>query len=267
MNKKNIAAIVFICFSSVAISESEKGYFWYEEQEKINKKEETEISKFQKSAPVHYTQDELMKMHPDFIAEILDEHHKYAIQTLKEEDYKNYMLVLDVARKKAAAATSLHSIAILNNPELNPNSQYPITNSGRTSKKRETELAIVNRLRSESSSYAIGFFISPTCGYCKDQLPSLKLFQDKTGWNVSQVDITERPDLAERFDITSTPQLVLIKRNSDLWKKVAIGVESLPKIEQNTYKTIRLIEGEITPSQFNTLETQDDGFFDTGKKL
>lgn len=266
MNNKMLTGLILaICLSSFSVLADEKGYFWYKEPPK--EKEDKDLKDFQKKEPIHYSQEELMKMHPDFIAKILDEHHKYAIQTLKEEDYKNYMLVLDVARKKAAAATSLHSIAILNNPELNPNSQYPITNSGRTSKKRNDENAITVRLRSESSSYALGFFISPTCGYCKDQLPSLKLFQDKTGWEVTEIDITQRRDLAERFDITSTPQLVLIKRNSQLWKKVAVGVESLPKIEQNTYKTIRLIEGEISPSQFNTIETQDNGFFDTGKKL
>lgn len=249
--------------------DNNKGYFWYKEPPKEQGEEEnekTDLSQFQKSEPKHYTQEEMMKMHPDFLAVILDEHHKYAIQTLEEKDYVNYMYVLDTARRKAAAATSLHGLAILDNPDLNPNSDYPLTNASRTSKNRVNEKLINSRLRSESSSYALGFFVSETCNYCKDQMPAIRLFQDKTGWNITNIDINKRPDLAERFQVSSTPQIVLIKRNSDLWKKVAIGVESLPKIEQNTYKTIRLIEGEITASQFNTIESQDGGYFDTGER-
>lgn len=271
MNKKALFAIFLTAFSISSCSadddEKSKGYFWYEEPpKKIEEDGKTDLRKFQKPEPKHYTQNEMMKMHPDFIAVILDEHHKYAIQTLKEKDYENYMFVLDVARRKAAAATSLHGLAILNNPELNPNTDYPITNSARTSRKRESEKIINTRLRQESSEYALGFFVSETCTYCRDQMPAIRLFQDKTGWQVSNIDIQKRPDLAERFEVTSTPQIVLIKRNSNLWKKVSIGVESLPKIEQNTYKTIRLIEGEITPSQFNTVKSQDGGYFDTGKR-
>jgi len=243
-----------------------QGYFWYEEKP-AEEKTASDISQYQKQKPRTYSQEQMMQMHPAFLKEILQDHHEYAIQTLKPEDYTDYLITLDVVRKKSASAASLQAASILSHPELNPNAQHPVTNAAIKTRKAVNERRIISRLQKESSNYALGFFVSKTCSYCKDQVPSLRRFQEKTGWNVSEVDIDDRPDLAERFDARVTPMLILMKRNSNTWRPVAVGVESLPKIEQNAYKTIRLLEGEISPHEFNTLETQDGGFFDTGNQL
>ena len=272
MNKKSLAiALLSISASQIALSDDvTKGYFWYvdpppaAEEEKEAQPQPVAPAP---SAPQKLSQEEMFQMHPDQLAQHLENSHKWAIYTLEEDDYKDYLLVLDVARKKARAATSVQAAVLLKNPELNPNTDYPITNAGRTTRKQETDALINKRLIAESSRYALGFFVSQTCGYCKDQVPTLQLFQDRTGWNIETIDVNERPDMAERFGATTTPMLILIKRNSRDWMPVAVGLESLPKIEQNTYKSIRLLESEITPKEFHTLESQEGGFFDVGKRL
>lgn len=270
MNKKKLFNLLLFTsiFSQVALSEeNSKGYFWYIEppikEDKVLQKE----SPLPPPAPQQLSQEEMFEMHPNQLAVHLEDSHKWAIYTLEEVDYKNYLLVLDVARKKARAATSVQATVLLKNPDLNPNTDYPITNTARITRKQETNAVINKRLIAESSKYALGFFVSETCGYCKDQIPTLKLFQDKTGWNIETIDINEQPVFAERFGVARTPMLILIERNSENWMPVAVGVESLPKIEQNTYKSIRLLQGEITPKEFNTLESQEGGFFDVGKRL
>lgn len=269
MNKKkfSLACLTILLNSTVAFSEEiTKGYFWYVDPPKEDLKEESTLPPAP-LAPTQLSQEEMFKMHPDQLAKHLEDSHKWAIYTLEESDYKDYLLVLDVARKKARAATSVQAAVLLNNPSLNPNTDYPVTNAGRITKKQETDAVINKRLITESSKYALGFFVSQTCGYCKDQVPTLQLFQDRTGWNIETIDVDQQPAVAERFGATVTPMLILIKRNSKDWMPVAVGLESLPKIEQNTYKSIRLLEGEITPKEFHTLENQDGGFFDVGKRL
>ena len=105
-------------------------------------------------------------------------------------------------------------------------------------------------------------FSTPQCPYCSPQRNILKLVADKTGLEVTEVDITRNPDAQARFDVQVTPAIILIERNSERWMPISVGVESASKIQTNTYRAIRYLRGEISPEQFLTPRHREGGFFD-----
>lgn len=242
--------------------DSKNGYFWYEDPpEPIEKDPEKKENHQKPSIPSH---EAMMDMHPDDLHELLEETRKYAVYSRDVKDVVDYYRVQDAVRRKAAAFTSLTSLAMLQNPELNARSQYAVTTPGKNARKQQLDSFVSTKLAENRSRFALGFFVRETCGVCAAQRPTLQYFQDKHGWIVQEIDIDERPDIAHRFNVRVTPMIILIERGTSRWQNIAVGAESLSMIEQNTYRSIRLLQGDVDPQQFYTNEATQDGFFDPG---
>ena len=56
--------------------------------------------------------------------------------------------------------------------------------------------------------------------------------------------------MAGRFGVRQTPTLLLIHRDREGTIPVGIGPVSYPKLTQNVYRGIRLLEGETAPEQY-----------------
>jgi conjugal transfer pilus assembly protein TraF len=94
------------------------------------------------------------------------------------------------------------------------------------------------------------------------QWPILERFREETGWQVTQMDIDQRPELGQRFGVDITPTTIVIRRGSAQRMVIASGVESYPNLAQTTYQAVRLLLGDIRPEQFLTGAGEEDGFFD-----
>ena len=96
---------------------------------------------------------------------------------------------------------------------------------------------------STDNSPVLAFFRSERSGPARRMESLIAHFahKERQRLRVTIVDADARPDLAERFDVTTVPTLVLIKDRRDIGRLE--GRASAPQIE-------RLLEGQLEPVAF-----------------
>ncbi|MCL6336304.1 thiol reductase thioredoxin [Pectobacterium carotovorum subsp. carotovorum] len=104
---------------------------------------------------------------------------------------------------------------------------------------------IVSSLIGNKNAYALLYFVQPGCVYCQQQTPVINEFQRQTGWYVKTIDIVQNPEVRSKFNISGTPVLVLIKKNSGAnnWQTISIGFSPLDTLQDDVYKLLRLYNG------------------------
>ncbi|MDK8465882.1 conjugal transfer protein TraF [Marinobacter sp. SS13-12] len=268
--KRNLAllALCLIGFSAMAVQQPDqdtqiKGYHWYEEPVKPSESEDPEKAERQPLPPPP-SASEMMDMHPDDLKAMLENYLKEAVWLRTPESVLSYYRIQDVVRRKAAGFTAVSNMVMLQNPQLNGASQYPITAPGRKAELQQRASNQSKYLGNYRGQYALALFSTEECPYCSPQRNILKLVSDRTGIETTEVNINRNPSAQARFDVQVTPMVILIERNSERWMPVAVGVESAAKITANAYRAIRYLRGETTPEQFLTPEYRQGGFFDPG---
>jgi conjugal transfer pilus assembly protein TraF len=98
--------------------------------------------------------------------------------------------------------------------------------------------------------------------FCRTQYAVLSVYSDRHGWPVKTIDIDKNPAAAARFNITTVPVTVVVKKGSDQWMPVAVGQEALTTIETNVYRAIRFLRGDTSPSQFLQMAHEDGSVSD-----
>jgi len=250
--------VVVSCFSISVLSanEEKRGWYWYAEIKKTEQLEE------RMELPPPPPLSDIMQMHPDDIAGLIDNYHKQFVWRPTEENAVNYLTIQDAARRKSLAVSAVQQIAIKTHPEYDASKDYPLNNVGNTTYLSNRKSEIEQRLWSENQNYGFIYFSQRSCPYCPTQTDILNLYSEKYGWQIKQIDIDERLDLATRFNITYAPAILLIKRDSPLWQPVSTGLATLPQLEESAYRSIRLLNNEIDPSQYFMLETDHGNAFD-----
>lgn len=255
-----VAVVVSLLLPSMTIAQDQpekRGWSWYEDppiQEEVNPDFALE--------PTIPPLETLRRMKPEAVGDLMEAQLAYAIVSEEVAEVAEYYTILDFVRRRSKTFTALTGVALLKNPELNARTSYPITNEGRRVRSRERKAEKDARLQAERGEFALVMFSSKTCGFCDVQWGVVQAFQDRTGWNVTKVDIAEHPDRAARFNVTGTPMTILIRKNTRDWFPVSAGAVSLPEVTDNAYRALRVLKGEITIQQFLNHESDDGGFFD-----
>jgi len=245
--------------SSYYDSNPKRGYWWYEDPESVKhnkekKKEELTLSQ--------YTPQELWNMHPDKFKELLDAFLKQAVQSPTEQHVRDYYVLQDIARRKALAFANVAAYVWQKYPELNLEKDNPVAIPGRVSKARLELNEVRNTIMEAKDDFALIYFYSPDCEFCQVQSQILKYFTDKYHWQIKEVDINRRPDLAVRFNVETVPVLLLVYRHSQDYLPVSVGVVAMNQIEERLYRGIRLFRGETTPENWSLHNFQKNGGFD-----
>lgn len=241
-------------------SNEPRGYHWY--QHFPSEAEKKEDLNAQHPKPIMPSHAEMMAMHPQKIRALLDQHREYAIYTLQPADVLNYQKIQDVARRKSEAFAAVSSMVLMQNPRLNAQSAIPTSNPGVAAQRKQGYQAIVRVLAAAKEQFALGFFSAPGCRYCQVQRETLQQFQKQYGWKIKEFNVATHGSLAEKFNVELTPSLVVIKKNSTGWMPISVGVEPLSIVEQNLFRAIRLLNGNIKPQQFFMGEQEQGGFAD-----
>lgn len=237
--------------------ESKVGYWWYCEPESSEENEETLEFPERKPLAAPPAQQEMMKMHPDDIAVLQERYLKEAVWQTTPQNVLNYYRVLDVTRKKSLAFMNVTNLVMLKNPELNAYAQYTKTNPSRKALTQHKTAELRAMLAHHQNNYGLILFTKSTCIYCKSQYATLASFSDRHGWPMKAIDIDEDPVAAVRFNVSTVPVTIIVKKGSDNWMPVAVGDEALTTIEMNVYRGIRYLNGDTTPSQFLQMEHDD----------
>ena len=244
--------------------EIKRGYYWGETPPP---KEEPKEDETRKPLPSPPPSSEIMKMHPDDVEKLIDDYLKQAVWLQTPESVTDYYKVQDAARRKAAGFTSVTSLVMLENPDLNGASQYPTNKPGRIAETKQYAQLVQSKLQTLTEQFGLAMFSSPTCPYCDAEREILRYLQSKHALDITEIDVTERPDLEARFNVTVTPMVIIIERGTDRWMPVAVGVESAAGLEQNIYRAARYLRGETQPQQFLMPEHKRGGFFDPLAKV
>jgi conjugal transfer pilus assembly protein TraF len=259
--RKSALIVAFLLVQTLCLGRAHgavKGWWWYETQPPVTEeKEKPAESKLQR-----YTPDQLANMDPDDFQQYAEKAKKDAVRQPTEENVMHYYEVQEVARTKAVAFANASQLIWQKYPNLSVAKDYPIATPGRNALTRQQSEERERFLAQARDEFALLYFRSNSCGFCSEQDGILSFFTERYGWQVKSIEIDEQPGLAGKFNIQTTPTLVLIHRDSPDFIPVTAGVASASEIEEKLYRGIRLLKGEVGTEDFGLYEFQRGGGFD-----
>ncbi|GHG07118.1 conjugal transfer protein TraF [Thalassotalea marina] len=261
---KKILILILALYSTQALSINDydkyrKGRFWGKPI--ISPEEQQQIDEWTPEPLPSVTS--MMQMHPEQIRELERTHMDYALWKKTPEAVRDYYKVITVIRKNARSFAALHGYNKQMNVSLNATPDYPITQAGSAIARKKRQTDYNNKLRNNQSEFALVMFTQKGCDYCYVMDGVLKQFMMRHNWKLKYVDRDENASLAARFNVEVAPTVIMIQRDKiDSWLPISYGVVSVPEVEENVYRAIRVIKGEIHPTQFYTPEHQKGRAFD-----
>lgn len=276
-----VLAEEFLSPEPVFYKTAKEGWFWYhdpppgvaEESDSHNKStitREAGPKAFEKKNPSmdKYTIKEIWNLHPDEFQGLLNGVQKKAVQTPNEKNILEYLIMQDVARRKALAyANASKFVTQKYSDKFNINQVYPTTTPGISARVQEQQKEISGAILAARENHALLFFVGQGCGFCDKEAAILTYFVEKYGWQIKPIDIGRHSTLAARFNITTTPTLVLIKNGTEQSMPISVGVVALSEMERKLYQAIRYMGGETNIDTFQTYDYQKGGALDPGAIL
>jgi conjugal transfer pilus assembly protein TraF len=228
--------------------EKKQGWYWY--QKDPEKRKLTERTKRNLPRLEDFTHQELWEMYPDDFQDLLNTFMKKAVQKPDEKTVMDYLIMQDIARRKSLAFASVMSYVDQKNQELGTQSVFPITAPGQSAvfamRVREQEETIA----SGRNQFGLIMFTREACDFCDSQKSILEFFINKYGWPVRILDINDYPNVAAKFNVTMTPTIIMVDKDSGKSMPISVGVISMSDLAQKLYRSIRFMRGEITPQQW-----------------
>jgi len=234
------------------------GWFWYDWAKP--KQEETTTSPTPQ--PESIPNADPWRMDTDKFQELLVTAKKEAVRAPTVDNVKRYFHLQDIVRRKAAAFANVAMVVAKNNPQYGGARDLPVSTPGRKAMLQARREEVGSTIYGARDNFALLYFHSPDCGFCEAQNGILSHFVQKYGWTIKPIDINQNPAVASRFDIQTTPSLLLIYRLSEDYLPISVGVASLSEVETSLYRGIRLLSGDITPEQYSLYDFQREGYFD-----
>lgn len=252
-----------------------EGWFWYHDPAPVPEEEkgqgESQVQQIPQQKENKYrgtdleqvSLEELWKMYPDDFQELLDHVQNLAVQAPTEENTLRYLVMQDVARRKALAYTNSAMYVTQKYGNLfNVNQVYPTSRPGVTARVQMQNQEIGQTIADARNNHALIYFTSPTCGFCEKQNGILAYFVEKYGWTIKPVDISQQPSVAARFGIETTPTLLLIKKGMEDYMTVSVGVVALTELERKLYRAVRYLQGKTKDDNFLMYDFQKGSAFD-----
>lgn len=230
--------------------DTKHGWFWYEDPPPVEELPE-EIPQRKTVSLDSYSIDDIWNLHPDDFQNLLNDLQKKAVQYPNEQNILEYLSMQDVARRKALAYTNVAMYVTQKHSDLfNVGQVYPSARPGITARVRMQQNEIIQTIAAAGNNHALIFFVSSSCGFCEQQAQILVYFTDKYNWPIKIVDISRQIQAASRFNITTTPTLLLVKKGEDKSLTVSTGVITLSELEKKLYRSIRHLQGDTQGDHF-----------------
>ena len=248
---------------------SKEGWFWYQDPVPVMPEhEESPSAPAERPLPRdislrNYSMESLWTMHPDDFQALLTGLQKKAVQYPTEQNILEYLSMQDIARRKALAYANASQYVTQKRADLfNISQVYPSSTPGSLARVQMQQDEIARTIQNSQNDHALLFFIAPGCGFCDKQAQILAYFTSKYHWQIKAVDIQQEPNLALRFNISTTPTLLLIKQDTAQSMPIAIGVATLPEIKRSLYQAIRSMRGDTALESFTTYDFQKGSALD-----
>ena len=269
---------IFILMGGMTLAASDKrrsyddgrhGWWWYEDPQPKDKDDKKEVKPVRVLPQMKdYTPESLWNMHPDDFQPLVKDFLKKAVQTPTIENVRDFYVMVDISRMKSHVFQNVAGAVWQKYPELSLNSDLPNAALGRYAKLKMSKVETESKISASSNDFALVYFYADGCEFCKAQDEIMAFFTAKyPAWEIKRVEIHERPDLAERFDVKITPYLMLIYRQGSEHFPVAAGVSSTDEVEDRIYRGIRLLSGEINPESYTMYDFQKGGKMDPAQYI
>jgi len=259
---------------------TKEGWFWYHDpppeapkqidtsQAVITREAGPKAFETKNPSMDNYSIEEIWNLHPDEFQGLLNGVHKKAVQTPTEKNVLEYLVMQDVAGRKAMAyANASRYVSQKYSQMFTSNLDFPTTAPGVSAKQQAEQNEISGFIQKAKDDHALLFFVSQGCSFCEKQAAILAYFVEKYGWQIKPIDIGQDTTVAARFNISTTPTLILIKNGSAQSMPVSVGVVSMSDMEKNLYRAIRYLNGETNIENFERYDFQQGGAFDPGAIL
>jgi conjugal transfer pilus assembly protein TraF len=260
------AAAASIDRAQTFYDDAKRGWFWYETTPTPAPEKPADTAPGLAAVFIpdmqNYSTEQLWKMHPDQFKALLQAFQKKAIMEPSVANLRDYMTMQDIARRKAAEFAMVTNYTLQASPEFDLNRDYPLATPGRTARTRLQQEEVQSRLAAAGKDHALLYFYSPSCAYCQEQDGILRYFVERHGWEIKPIDIEAQPGLAARFNVRTTPSMLLIQRGNDSYLPATVGVVSLDTLEDRLFRGVRLLSGEISPQEYAMYDFQRGGTMD-----
>ena len=246
--------------------EKKTGWWWYQDpsaETKSPEEEKLNLKPYKETPSIANIPDEILwNLHPDQFQELLLGLQKQAVQNPTESSIGEYTRMLDMARRKSVVFANAQMLYAQQHPQYDVAAADPITAPGKAATTKQNTQEIENKINWAAGNYGLIYFYSPECQYCEAQTPILKYFGEKYNWEIQPYDTNKDKKVAETFNVTMTPAILIVGRKSGEYLIVSSGVVSLPDIEERIYRGVRLLEGETTVDSYSTYDYQKGGVRD-----
>ena len=246
-----------------------RGWWWYEPMKEKPDEGPEEITREAPEIPEKayislkdYSYKQLWDMHPDEFKEVFTGLQKKAVMTLRENDVRDFYYVMDIARRKSLAFANVASYVTQKYPELNVKKDYPTSYLGRMAMLKTQKEEIQSTIGDASREFGLIYFYSPECHYCAAQNDINKLFINKYGWDMKPINYLIHTDISKQFGVKTVPTLILVYQNSSDYITASVGVITLSELEDQLYRSIRLLKGDISPQDYSLYDFQKGSAFD-----
>ena len=250
------------------------GWWWYQKEEEPVKEEKKKPEPEKKLEPLKedekkkslrnpklsdYSYEQLWSMHPDDFQELLMAFQKKAVQTLSKEDVEAFTYVKTIASKKSLAYANVDSMVAQQNPQYSLEQEFPLSVQAREANQASRIKDVEVKLSEASNSYALLYFYGTNCPYCVTEDKMLNVFARKYGWTVKKMNRDANQELAVQFNVQVVPTIIMVKKGDKSFFPISYGILATNEMEDKIYRSVRLMNGEISPEQWSTFETEQGG--------
>ena len=225
------------------------GWYGYERYPEKAKKP----AKKERLSLKRYTYSQLWNMPVPEFKKLTKKFLNRAVQDPSEENVYEYLVLQDIARRKAAAFAGTFTLVTQKHPELTMQDVVPAAGPGRVALEKIKREDISRTIASSRNDFALVVFVRQGCRFCAAQEGILSLFLSRYNWPIKQTDISSDPagaNLAARMGITRVPAIVVVYRKTGKFMPVSVGVIAEDDLERRLYNAIQYLSGRRKPQQF-----------------
>ncbi|MCP3922732.1 MAG: conjugal transfer protein TraF [Desulfobacterales bacterium] len=229
-----------------------RGFYWYEDPVVKKKEKETEkINEKKKNSriPKERSVEEMWNMHPDDFQVYMNKVTKYAVQKPSEKNMLMFIKANYVSSQKSTAFASVYALMTQKHPELTNSENNSVTNPGKKSQDEIKYREIDDLINESKNNFTIILFKKDGDKRCEAQKKILYYFERKYKWQIKDIDLDLNPHIAKKYKIKRVPYLLLL--NDDLKEMpLSLGVIAMNTLTERLYRSIRYMNGDISPEQY-----------------
>lgn len=232
-----------------------RGWFWYEDPEKIEKTLEDKDKKSEEpSKQLSVTSNEKPKTAVERLKEVqvyLAELKAKAILEPTSAHVKAYQEMQMKVMNQSQKFSETWLLNVFNNPSLDENVKNPSAQSARFVVYEEERKHKETLIKNLQNTYGLFYFYSGSCAYCKAFAPIIKQFADRYGWEVIAISLDGTPSdtfktwqadngIAKQWNVENVPAVFAVNPDTNHIIPVAHGFTAIDEMEK---RIVTLVKG------------------------